>query len=197
MYSGCTNREIAALRGLYVQNRSIDKESYFGPIESLDRIYPASPGGIEPYLYANTGGTYTKEAQDATITISTNVKFRAQVTGGTDWLEIISGVIKSGYPDRVHEATVTSISIRIKANTGSNTSERTGYIYLECIEEGVEINDGNRDKLTTTITIVQSPDEITPMQEEIENFESGVTQALQDMQDEIDNLTPTTGGTGN
>lgn len=151
------------------------------PIEALDRIYPASPGGIEPYLYANTGGTYTKEAQDATITISTNVKFRSQVTGGTDWLEIISGDIKPGYPDRVHEATVTNISIRIKANTGSNTSERTGYIYLECIEEGVEITDENRDKLTTTITIVQSPDEIAPMQKEIENFESGVTQALENM----------------
>lgn len=159
------------------------------PIEALDRMYPANPGGIEPYLYANTGGTYTKEAQDITITISTNVKFSGKT--GDNWIKFVS----TNSSEAEFEPTVTSITLHIDAYTGT-TEARCTTVKIACIEPGVIIDDSNRDKLTATIEICQSKDEITPMQEEIENLSGATSDAISGLQDQINNLNPTTGSTG-
>ena len=140
------------------------------PIEALDVIYPASPGGIEPYVSANKGGNYSIDAQDITITVATNVPFGAvafEAAPGEDdsiviasrrnpsWLTFKDGNVnqknlKTRNTDpqeggitidnieftKVYDATVNTITIHIQK---SSEQQRYAVIYLECIDDGVEL----------------------------------------------------------
>ena len=158
------------------------------PLGALDVLFPPSPGGVDPYLRAPTGGTYSKEAQTVSITVSTNVKYKVTITNGspdTTWLQLVDG------PD--FEATANTVSINIDSNTGVNTSDRWAMVHFECIEDGVEVTPA----LTCDFKLTQSKDDVTPVQNEIDNFEDTVNDALDDLQTQIDNLNPDTGSTGN
>jgi hypothetical protein len=157
------------------------------PIESLDIIYPLNPGGIEPYLQANSGNTYSKEAQTITITISTNVKFSGQT--GANWVKFSVNNQRTAEFD----STVTSISLNIDAIPESDNNDRCTTVTLGCIEPGVEITSDNRDKLTATINICQTRDEIKEVKEELEDEMSDM---YTDLEGQIQELSGNTGNGG-
>jgi hypothetical protein len=153
------------------------------PIEAFDVIYPANEGGVEPYLQANSGGTYTRHKQDATITISTNVKFTVTVQSDGDWLSVVGG------PE--FDSTVTSITLHLdENNTGS---ARTGTTILHCTEPGVSTS----DVPDIRIDIIQIEDEVAPVAEaaaDAQQAADDAQRAADEANRKIDELDPDNGG---
>ena len=158
------------------------------PIEAFDIIYPANEGGIEPYLQANSGNTYSKEAQTITITISTNVKFSGST--GANWVKFVS---TSSTASGVFDSTVTSISLQIDAIPNSDNNDRCTTVSLSCVEPGVEITPETRDRLTASIEICQTKDEIKEVKEELEE---DMQNMYTDLEGQIRELSGNTGNGG-
>ena len=142
------------------KNRMIVYKLY--PIGALDLMFPASQGGVPAYLGLSESGNnilgpYSDEAQTIAISVKTNVRFSVSIESTDTWISIT----QTDYPEN-------TISIEVNLSTNTTGAERRGTIYLQC-------TDPNVDLPPVPITIVQSKDRITPLEEEIEELRPPVT----------------------
>ena len=158
--SAFTGNDYEAVIGVYenenanTENKMIVYRIY--PIGSFDVMYPASNGGVAPYMNAPADVTYNKEEQTVSIAISTNVKF--EISSSVDWITPITPL--SGYNS-------TSDSIQITLGLNGSGTNRTGVVTLHCVEPGVTLAD-------VRINVHQSKDEIAEIQSEIDTVEGQI-----------------------
>lgn len=159
--SAFTGNDYEAIVGVYLQesedfeNKMLVYRIY--AIGSLDVLFPASDGGVAPYLNAPSAVSYNKEEQTVSIPITTNVQFSASTS--VSWISAITPSV--GY------YASTSESVQIKLALNEDGSDRSGTVTLHCTESGVSLD-------PVTITIYQSKDEIADIQSDIDTIEGQI-----------------------
>ena len=132
------------------------------PVGTLDVLFPASEGGVLPYMTARETITFNKNAQTVVIPVTTNVKFSVIIDNDADWIEYAEGYSEN----TIYDAGTISISLVLSKNESG--ADRRGHIRLHCEDDGVELIDYE-------ITIVQTKDDIKPLEEEIEELRPPVS----------------------
>lgn len=155
------------------------------PFGAFKIMYPAEAGGIEPFLNPGEGGTYSCEAQTATIGVTTNINFIV-TSSSPDWAEVNGSNFGP---------TTSNINISIRANTGDSSTDRTATIKFTPNENG--LTDEQITRLTKTVSITQLKDSITPLNERVDGVEgeiSGIQGQIETMEGQIADLTPPDNG---
>lgn len=138
------------------------------PIGLLDVMFPAGEGGVEPYMSGPASATYNKDAQTATIAISTNVSFKLEVETGSQWITLT----KTDY-----DSTDASITFSLAEN--EDGVNRDGWLKLVCTDEGVDLED-------VRIQIFQTKDEVAEIREDMSDM-------YDDLEGQIQQISGSTG----
>ena len=112
------------------------------PFGSLNVMYPASQGGVEPYMTVLNRFFYCSNEYDAEyviVPINTNVKFSVEISAATtaNWVRLMQGDgILTGETEsyRTYSANRENFSIFVFK---ASTSTRTARFIIKCIEPGV------------------------------------------------------------
>ena len=131
------NAVIAVYERPYTGSRNVMSVMKLYPLGSLDEMYPPSEGGVSPYLNVPDILTYQSNGTVTQINVTTNIPFKATITGSSSWLKLVINGTSTATTHN-YDTSDPTVSVSLTENTG--TTARSGYTVFESLEEGVSVS---------------------------------------------------------